>query len=111
MDLQESVDHQFDSIVGNLTVVDLRQATRPEDDRITVLLDLPHLKQYGHDPTRELTYGCNFEVKVGDQVRCPPTPFHNKWTVGLVVGLSANGYKGPVKYVKPMEKKENNDDQ
>lgn len=92
---------QFEDIVENFTVLDER--TRPENDRITVLLELPHLKDYGRDPVVQLVYGCRFPVQVGDLVRCPPTPLYSKWTTGQVVSLDGGQYRGPVKQVKPTK--------
>jgi len=94
------IDTAFDEIVASLGLTAPDERTRPEHDRITVLLDLPHLRRYGHEPTRELVYGCSFPVKVGDLVSCPPTPLHRAWTTGVVVALTGNGYKGRVKYVR-----------
>lgn len=68
------LDHQFQSIAKNFAVIDTGTAQMPKKHRITVMLDLPHLKKYGREPTRELVYGCNFAVAVGDLVSCPPTP-------------------------------------
>lgn len=97
------VDQTFDAIIGcmALTVVDER--TVPERNRITVLLDLPHLEKYGHQRTRELVYGCNFPVAVGDQVLCPPTPLCSKWTTGVVTALDGGQYRGRVKHVRKIK--------
>lgn len=97
------MDKQFEEIAKNFTVVDLSLAQKPDKKRITVMLDLPHLKKYGREPTRELVYGCDFRVAVGDLVSCPPTPRgKNKWTTGMVVALDGGSYKGRVKYVKKI---------
>lgn len=97
------VDRQFEEIAKNFTVIDLDKASMPEKNRITVLLDLPHLRRYGHQPTRELVYGCNFAVAVGDLVSCPPTPLNNTWTTGVVTALNGGGYRGRVKYVRKIK--------
>lgn len=86
------VDGQFREIVKRL-----------RRSRITVLLELPHLKRYNRDPVVELTYGCNFAVDIGDRVLCPPTPRYRAWTTGVVMALHGSGYKGRVKYVKQIE--------
>src|SRR4051794_37274845 len=83
-------DKQFEEIARNFTVIDLETARLPDNNRISVMLDLPHLKQYGHESTRELVYGCNFAVAVGDLVSCPPTPHNSVWTTGMVVALHGN---------------------
>lgn len=96
-------DSQFSEIAKNFTVIDLSAARMPDRNRITVMLDLPHLKKFGREPTRELVYGCNFKVAVGDLVSCPPTPHKSSWTTGMVVALNGNGYRGPVKYVRKID--------
>lgn len=75
----------------------------PKSDRVVVLINFPHLEKYGHESTRELVYGCGFSVKVGDLVSCPPTKLHPKRTTGVVISLSSNGYRGPVKYVRKVK--------
>ena len=101
----EATNKEFDSIVGSLTIVDERES--PENNRITVMVDMPHVRKYGHrETTRELVYGCSFPVKKGDTVLCPPTPRNKKWSTGVVVSLDGRGYKGRVKYVKKNNKKE-----
>lgn len=104
-----SVDSEFNRIVGSMTLTVIDERTRPENDRITVLLDLPHLKKYGRESTRELVYGCSFPVAVGDQVRCPPTPLYSKWTTGVVTALSGRQYRGRVKYVRKIKTKGGSD--
>lgn len=94
---------QFDAVAGTLEIVETDLRIKPKHDRITVMLDLPHLKRYGHQTTRELTYGCSFPVQVGDVVRCPPTPLYGHWTTGVVTALEANGYRGRVKYVRKIK--------
>lgn len=83
-------------------LLDLR--TSPEDDRVTILLVLPHLADFDRDPTVELVYGCKFPVGLGDLVLCPPTPMTDHWTPGVVVSLLGKHYSGRVKYVKPYER-------
>lgn len=98
------LDQQFAAIAQNFTVVDTSAAQMPKKHRITVMLDLPHLKKYGREPTRELVYGCSFKVAVGDLVSCPPTPRgKNKWTTGIVVALDGGHYRGPVKFVRKLK--------
>lgn len=96
------VDQHFHDIVDGLVAQDLGSSTLPEDARILVLLDLPHLANYGRGTTAELVYGCTFPVAVGDTVLCPPTPRGpSTWTVGVVVSLDGvTYYTGPVKYVR-----------
>lgn len=97
------LDHQFQSIAKNFAVIDTGTAQMPKKHRITVMLDLPHLKKYGRNPTRELVYGCNFAVAVGDLVSCPPTPRgKNAWTTAMVVALDGGHYRGAVKYVRKI---------
>lgn len=96
-------DKQFAEIAKNFTVIDLSTARMPDRNRITVMLDLPYLKRFGREPTRELVYGCNFKVAVGDLVSCPPTPHKSTWTTGIVVALNGNGYRGRVKNVRKIK--------
>lgn len=42
---------------------------KQEDRRMTVLINFP--KRYGPARTVELTYGCDFDVSIGDAVDCP----------------------------------------
>lgn len=77
------------------------------ENRIRVLVDMKHVSSFGHkDTLRELTYGCTFKVKVGDNVMCPPTAYSLQWRVGEVVALNGGDYQGQVKYVKPMKGEE-----
>jgi hypothetical protein len=101
--MEENVEERFAQIVSALDVIEADERTRPDDDRITVLLDLPHLADFGHSTTNEFTYGCRFPVKEGDVVECPPTPRGKGWTRGIVTALHANGYRGPVKYVRQIK--------
>lgn len=98
------IDKQFEQIASNFTVIDLSTARMPDKNRITVMLDLPHMKQFGRNPAMGLVYGCNFKVAVGDLVSCPPTPRNGKWTTGIVVALNGNGYRGRVKNVRRIKK-------
>lgn len=98
------IDQQFDEIAKNFAVIDLSAARLPDKNRITVMLDLPHMKKFGRNPTMELVYGCNFKVAAGDLVSCPPTPRNGKWTTGIVVALNGNGYRGRVKNVRKIKK-------
>lgn len=98
----DHIDQQFEGIAKNFTVIDLSTARIPDRNRITVMLELPHLKKYGREPTLELVYGCNFAVAVGDLVSCPPTPYKSSWTTGMVVALDGGSYKGPVKHVRKI---------
>lgn len=95
-------DKQFEEIAKNFAVIDLSTAQMPDKNRITVMLDLPHMKKYGREPTLELVYGCNFAVSIGDLVSCPPTPRKSSWTTGMVVALDGGNYKGRVKHVKKL---------
>lgn len=72
---------------------------KPKRRRVIVVAHLPHLEKYKHDPTRELVYGCDFAVSVGDQVICPPTPLRPSTFTAMVISLDASEhpYKGPVK--------------
>lgn len=100
----EIEDAEFDALLAGMATADsvpydVRRT--PGNDRIRVLIKLPHRRQYGHDSnTLEITYGCAFEVAVGDLVRCPPTPRHDQWSTGLVIGLHDGGHHGTVKYVQ-----------
>lgn len=97
-DTKSSIDVEFDEIVGRLEVLN-EEDVKPKRRRVIVVAHLPHLKEYGHEPTRELVYGCTFAVAEGDRVLCPPTPLRPKPFEALVVSLDASGhpYKGPVK--------------
>lgn len=86
--------------VETITKTEAVQKAVPEKGRITVLVTFPHLAKYGHETTRELVYGCRFEVAVGDLVKCPPTRLYSRWTTGMVVALDGKGYRGPVKQVR-----------
>lgn len=96
------IDKQFEEIAKNFTVIELKRAEVPEKNRITVLLDLPQLARFGRETTLELVYGCNFVVAVGDLVSCPPTPYKNSWTTGVVVSLDGGQYRGRVKHVRKI---------
>ena len=94
---------RFDTIAANMatsTGTDPFATAAPKKKRyITVLVHMPHVAKYGKDSTMSLTYGCSFDVKIGDTVLCPPTPLHSKWTKGMVTDLTGTGYRGRVKYV------------
>jgi hypothetical protein len=95
----------FDAIVAGMVARSEAVAARSskaEKRYITVLVTMPHVKKYGQKPTMSLTYGCSFAVTVGDQVLCPPTRLHAKWTRGVVTNLEGSGYRGPVKYVAAL---------
>jgi hypothetical protein len=96
-------DKQFEEIAKNFTVIELSTAKVPEKNRITVLLDLPQLAQFGRETTLELVYGCNFAVAVGELVSCPPTPYKASWTTGVVVALDGGHYRGRVKHVRKIK--------
>lgn len=72
---------------------------KPKRRRVIVVAYLEHIEKYGHTPMRELVYGCDFAVAVGDQVICPPTPMLHENFTAMVVSLDASEhpYKGPVK--------------
>lgn len=102
---QLDVNQHFNDLVRNFVALEMGSSPLPEDVRITVLLELPHLAKYGRETTVELVYGCTFLVEVGDAVLCPPTPRgSNTWTTGVVTALDGKGYEGPVKYVRKIEK-------
>jgi hypothetical protein len=96
-------DRQFEEIAKNFTVIELSTAKVPEKNRITVLLDLPQLARLGRETTLELVYGCNFAVAPGDLVSCPPTPYKDSWTTGVVVALDGGKYRGRVKHVRKIK--------
>lgn len=70
---------------------------------VTVRVHLPHVAKYGQAPTMALTYGCTFDVAIGDTVLCPPTPRHPKWTKGEVIALTGSGYRGRVKHIRALD--------
>lgn len=76
----------------------------PKRRFISVLVVMPHVARYGQRKVMTLTYGCTFDVKVGDSVWCPPTKVNKNWTRGSVKALDPTGYAGPVKYVAPFKK-------
>ena len=47
---------------------------------------------------RDATYGCMFEVRVGERVVVPPAPLWPESYVGIVVALESD-YIGPLKYL------------
>lgn len=99
------VDHEFYKIVEGVTIAKPDEREVPQKNRITVLVNMEHVAKYGHTETmRELVYGCNFAVKKGDEVLCPPSPLYGGWRTGVVVRLDSNGYRGPVKNVKKKGK-------
>lgn len=75
---------------------------QPRRRYITVLVQMPHLRKYGKNPMMRLTYGADFPVSPGDTVLCPPTRLEPRWTKGTVVELDPGSYRGPVKYVRPI---------
>jgi len=96
------VDQHFKEITTGL-LVDEMEAGLVSDRRITVMLHLPYLADYGMPTTIEPVYGCTFPVAVGDMVSCPPTPRGDgTWNTGVVVALDGRGYNGPVKYVRKI---------
>lgn len=70
------------------------------DARITVLISF--LGCLGQHRTLELTYGCRFEVAIGDAGHCLPTAYCSNWTVGMGAALNGTGYRGQVKYVESV---------
>jgi len=74
-------------------------AAKPKRTLVTVEVTMPHVADYGREPTMRLTYGVSFSVEVGDTVLCPPTRLNPKWTKGVVTALEAGDYRGPVKYL------------
>lgn len=102
---QLDVDLHFNEITTNILVEEMAESLK--DRRITVMLHLPYLADYGMPTTIEPVYGCTFQVKIGDAVSCPPTPRGDgSWNTGVVVALDGRGYDGPVKYVRPIDKEE-----
>lgn len=96
------VDQHWKDITTAYMVEELVDATT--ERRITVMLNLPYLKDYGMPEIIYPVYGCSFTVEIGDSVLCPPTPRGDgSWNTGLVVALDGGGYAGPVKYVKKIE--------
>lgn len=81
------------------------KSENPNRRFITVLVVMPHVGRYGQRKVMSLTYGCTFDVKVGDAVLCPPTRLNPQWTRGSVKSLDSNGYAGPIKYVASLKKK------
>ncbi len=79
---------------------------KPGHSLVAVRVEMPHVAQYGKKSTMDLTYGCSSPVAVGDTVLCPPTRLNQKWTRGTVLAVhhdvDAAGYRGRVKYVKPL---------
>ena len=72
----------------------------PKDDRVVVLVDMPHVAQWGRETTMELVYRAPFEVAVGDAVVCPPAPLsRGEEFTGVIVSLDArtHPYQGSVK--------------
>jgi hypothetical protein len=103
---QLDINQHFNDLVRSYAQEMAGASPLPEDARITVLLELPHLASYGRETTVELVYGCTFMVATGDVVLCPPTPRGpSAWTAGVVVALDGKGYQGPVKYVRKHESK------
>lgn len=92
-------DQTYAQIVAELDFGQPAQV--PPDRRVTVLVNMKHLRNYGRGPVCKLTYGCDFPVAVGDTVAVPPTRLNAIWTEGTVIALEADGYSGPVRYVKP----------
>jgi hypothetical protein len=97
---QLDIDQQFNDLTANLMFA---QQEEENNDRITVMLHLPYLKDYGMPEIIYPVYGCTFPVAIGDQVLCPPTPRGDgSWNVGIVTALNGGDYKGPVKYVRKV---------
>lgn len=68
--------------------------------RVIVEVYLPHVAEYGHDPSRGLVYGWpGGPLCVGDLVLCPGTSFQPGGWTGIVTSLDASGhpYKGQVR--------------
>lgn len=97
------VDQHFKEITAFILADGLMESVEGQSDRITVMVHLPYLKEYGKPQTLELVYGCRFPVAVGSSVLCPPTPRGDgSWVNGVVVSLDGSGYDGPVKYVRKI---------
>lgn len=105
-DTQTDTDIVFEEIVGAMELDVVEERTVPKNNRITVLVDLPHVVHYGMESsTLELVYACNFPVRRGDAVLCPPTPRYDQWSTGMVIALDGGRYKGPVKAVRKIKDK------
>lgn len=81
---------------------DLPEKRLPDDDRVTVLVTMKHLRNFGRDPVRRLTYGCSFPVSIGEVVWVPPSAQNQVWIKGTVIALKGDGYDGPVKSVRQI---------
>lgn len=98
---------EADLDVGKIELY-LHEQVKPEvaPQRIIVMVHMPHVRAWGHDPNRELVYRwIGGPLAVGDIVVCPPTPFYPQDFEGIVTSLDASHhpYKGPVKTVRPKE--------
>lgn len=80
------------------------KSVNPKRRFISVLVVMPHVAKYGQNKVMTLTYGCTFDVKLGDPVWCPPTRLNGAWIKGSVKSLDPTGYNGPVKYVRPFKR-------
>lgn len=91
-----------DTLFADLEPADIiKKEPKPKRRRISVMVNMEHVSHYGHEDTMmELTYGCDFEVKVGDTVECPPSNYWPHWRTGVVTALDVTGYKGRVKNVR-----------
>ena len=68
--------------------------------RVVVEAYLPHVQQYGWNPSASLVYGWpGGPLAVGDLVLCPGTSLQPAGWKAIVVSLDASGhpYKGPVR--------------
>lgn len=82
---------------------DLPEKRIPDGERVTVLVTMKHLRNYGRDPVSRLTYGCSFPVSIGEVVWVPPSPQNQVWIKGTVVALESDGYDGPVKSIRQIK--------
>lgn len=83
-----NIDEQVESF---LILLDAELAPRRN---VVVLVNMPHLRDFGHSPIRELVYKYTFDCKVGDLVVCPATQFSRGRTfVGQVVSFNSS-YSG-----------------
>lgn len=108
--LKVETQRSFDKIVADMKTPpaeSVQGRAKPKRHFVTVRVTMPHVQRYGKPATMQLTYGCTFDVTVGDTVLCPPTRLNQKWTRGVVVDLDSNGYRGPVKYLAALGGKKN----
>lgn len=80
---------------GVMEVVEPRKG-----QRVIVEVYIPHIAEYGHNPSLGLVYGWpGGPLEVGDLVLCPGTALQPGGWTGIVTSLDASGhpYKGRVR--------------